>query len=46
MKEIDEEKLKKENKDYIDLLSETYENDLKGKKFIIPLFYINEENMN
>ena len=45
MEDIDEEKLKKENKDYIDLLSETYENDLKGKKFEIPLIFINKEKM-
>jgi hypothetical protein len=43
MKDIDEEKLKKENKDHIDLLSEAYANDLKGKKFDIPLIFINKE---
>jgi len=43
MNDIDEEKLKKENKDHIDLLSEAYVNDLKGKKFDIPLIFINKE---
>ena len=32
MRKIDEEQLKFEKKDYIDLLSNAYENDLKGKK--------------
>ena len=45
MGEIDEEKLKLENKDYIDLLSNAYENDLDGKIFDIPLIFINEEKM-
>ena len=45
MGEIDEEKLKLENKDYIDLLSNAYENDLDGKKFDIPLIFINAEKM-
>ena len=43
MREINEEKLKKENEDYIELLSETYKNYLKGKKFNIPLIFINKE---
>jgi MoxR-like ATPase len=45
MKKIDEEKLKKEKKDHIDLLSDAYENDLKGKKFDIPLIFIIKEKM-
>ena len=45
MQDIDEEKLKKENKDHIDLLSDAYINDLKGKKFNIPLIFINKEKM-
>jgi ABC-type multidrug transport system fused ATPase/permease subunit len=45
MKDIDEEKLKKENKDHIDLLSEAYANDLKGRKFDIRLIFINKEKM-
>ena len=40
------EKLKIDYKDYTDLLSDAYNYDLEGKKFNIPLFYINEKNMN
>ena len=40
------EKLHKENKDYKELLSKTYEINCKGKKFDLPFFYINKENMN
>ncbi len=40
MMDIDEENLRKENKD---LLSEAYVNDLRGKKFDIPLIFINKE---
>ena len=43
MKDINEKELKKEKKDYIDLLSEAYESDLKNKKFNIPLIFINKE---
>ena len=43
MKDIDKEKLKREHKDHIDLLSEAYANDLKGKKFDIPLIFTNKE---
>ena len=46
MEEINENELKKENKDYIDLLSDIYENDLKDKKFDIPLIFIIKEKMN
>ena len=42
---IMKENLKKENKDYADLLSEAYSIYLNGTKFDIPFFYINEENM-
>ena len=45
MEEINENELKKENKDYIDLLSDIYENDLKDKKFDIPLIFIIKEKM-
>jgi len=45
MKKIDEEQMKKNNEDYIDLLSKAYENDLKGKKFEIPLIFIIKEKM-
>jgi hypothetical protein len=45
MEKINEEKLKKENKDYVDLLSDVYENDLKGKSFDIPLIFIIKETM-
>ena len=41
--QLKKEKLKKENKDHIDLLSDAYANDLKGKKFNIPLIFINKE---
>ena len=43
MMDINEEKLKKENKDIIELLSKVYENDLENKKFDIPLIFINKE---
>ena len=43
MMDIDEENLRKENKDLLDLLSEAYVNDLRGKKFDIPLIFINKE---
>ena len=33
------------NKDYIDLLSDIYENDLKGTKFEIPLIFVIIEKM-
>ena len=36
MEKINEDELKKENKDCYDLLSEIYDNDLKNKKFEIP----------
>ncbi len=45
MEEINENNLKKENKDYVDLLSDVYENDLKGKSFDIPLIFIIKETM-
>ena len=45
MEKIDKEDLKKKNKDYIDLLSEKYNNDLEGKKFDIPLIFIIKEKM-
>ena len=45
MKKIDENKLKKDKKDYFDLLSYTYENDIKDKKFDIPLIFNINENM-
>ena len=45
MEKIDEEDLKKQNKDYIDLLSDKYNNDLEGKKFDIPLIFIVKEKM-
>lgn len=45
MEKIDEEDLKKQNKDYIDLLSDKYNNDLEGKKFDIPLIFIIKEKM-
>ena len=45
MEEINEEKLKKKNKDYVDLLSNIYINDLKGKKFDNPIIFITKEKM-
>jgi len=37
--------LKKSGKDYIDLLSEIYDNDLKNTVFNIPLIFIIKEKM-
>ena len=45
MKKIDEKELEKEGKDYVDLLSEIYDNDLKDTVFDIPIIFIIKEKM-